>query len=94
MIDLNLLRSAPYPGTNYALEQEFAPGESHDGYTDQADHVFTYAFYPHAGNFVDSGVIQAAYALNVPLRVVPVAAGTADLPRRRCLCCSSIRRLW
>lgn len=77
VIDLNLLRSAPYPGTNYALEQAFAPGESHDGYTDQADHVFTYAFYPHAGNFVDSGVIQAAYALNVPLRVVPVAAGTA-----------------
>lgn len=45
------------------------PGEPHHGYTDQCDHVFTYALYPHPGDHIEGGVIQAGYALNVPLRV-------------------------
>ncbi|MGC9348110.1 MAG: alpha-mannosidase [Anaerolineae bacterium] len=68
VIDLNLLRSVPHPGPRLVADDEVAPGEPHPVYTDQADHVFTYALYPHAGDYADGGVIQAAYELNVPLR--------------------------
>ncbi len=81
MIDLNLLRSAPYPGTNYALEQTFPEGEPHLGYTDQADHVFTYALYPHAGDPVEGGVIREGYALNVPLRTTYLKAQGGEAPK-------------
>ena len=81
VIDLDLLRSAPYPGTNYALEATFAEGEPHLGYTDQADHVFTYALYPHAGDPVEGGVICEGYALNVPLRATYLKAQSGEAPR-------------
>jgi alpha-mannosidase len=42
--------------------------------------VFTYALYPHAGDPVAGGVIPAAYALNVPLRVAPVVVGAGHAP--------------
>ena len=82
VIDLNLLRSAPYPGHGWRSMRTFAPGEPHHAYTDQADHRFTYALYPHAGDPVAGGVMQAGYALNVPLRVVPVEAGAGKAPVR------------
>ena len=81
VIDLNLLRSTPYPGSELLHPTAVAPGEPHDGFTDQCDHVFIYALYPHAGDAVAGGVIRAGYALNVPLRVVPLepgAGGAAD----------------
>jgi alpha-mannosidase len=80
VIDLNLLRSAPYPGTNELVDAVVAPGEPHHGYTDQADHAFTYALYPHAGDPVEGGVIRAGYELNVPLRVTPLGAQRGDAP--------------
>jgi len=55
VIDLNLLRSAPYPGANREVHNTFPAREPHLGYTDQSDHVFTYAFYPHAGDAVEGG---------------------------------------
>ena len=79
VIDLNLLRSVPHPGPRLVKDEEVAPGEPHPVYTDQCDHQFTYALYPHLGDHIDGGVIQAAYALNCPLTVTPVigSAGTA-----------------
>ncbi|OKP91292.1 alpha-mannosidase [Paenibacillus sp. P3E] len=38
---------------------------------DQGQHTFTYALYPHTGDFVDGGVVQEAWELNNPLRTVP-----------------------
>ena len=55
VLDLNLLRSPGYP----------------DPQADQAQHEFTYALYPHAGNHIVGGVVRAGYELNVPLRSVP-----------------------
>ncbi|BCL80487.1 alpha-mannosidase [Ktedonobacteria bacterium brp13] len=58
LLDLNLLRSPMYPGLN----------------ADQAEHDFTYALFPHAGNHIQGGVIRAGYELNVPVNIV---TGTA-----------------
>ncbi len=80
VIDLNLLRSAPYPGTNELIDAVVAPGEPHHGYTDQADHTFTYALYPHAGDPIAGGVIQVGYELNVPLRATPLESKRGDSP--------------
>ncbi|MBN1250251.1 MAG: alpha-mannosidase [Anaerolineae bacterium] len=85
VIDLNLLRSAPYPGYNRLVNAEFPEGEPHEGFTDQCDHTFTYALYPHAGDAVTGGVVQAGYALNVPLRVTATSAHAGDAPLRRSL---------
>jgi alpha-mannosidase len=83
VIDLNLLRSAPYSGPRLVQDGDVAPGEPHDGYTDQCEHTFTYALYPHAGDHVAGGVIQAGYELNCPLRIAPVEAGEGDEPAER-----------
>jgi alpha-mannosidase len=80
VLDLNLLRSVPYPGPRLVQDADVAPGEPHHAYTDQADHVFTYALYPHEGNHVEGGVIRAGYELNVPLRVMPVEGAGGDGP--------------
>ena len=60
----------PYPGPQLVRDQDVAPGEPHHGYTDQEEHVFSYALYPHAGDLVAGDVIQAGYEFNVPLRTV------------------------
>lgn len=52
VLDLNLLRSTNTP----------------DPKADQGRHEFTYALYPHGGDHLQGGVIQAGYELNVPLR--------------------------
>lgn len=36
---------------------------------DQGMHIFTYSLFPHAGDFVEGGVVEAAYALNNPMDV-------------------------
>ena len=38
VIDLNLLRSVPYPGRRLVADADVAPGEPHGAYTDQCDH--------------------------------------------------------
>jgi alpha-mannosidase len=70
IIDLNLIRSVPYPGPQLVRDQDVTPGEAHYGYTDQEEHVFSYALYPHAGDLVAGDVIRAGYEFNVPLRTV------------------------
>lgn len=54
ILDLNLLRSPSYP----------------DPQADRAQHRFTYALYPHAGDYQSGGVVRAAYELNVPMLAV------------------------
>lgn len=51
VLDLHLLRSPGYP----------------DPQADRAQHEFTYALYPHAGDHINGAVMHAGYELNVPL---------------------------
>ena len=74
VMDLDLLRSAPYPGDNRHLNDEVVPGEPHPGYTDQSDHEVTYALYVHAGDPIEGSVVQEGYDLNVPLRITETDA--------------------
>jgi alpha-mannosidase len=48
---------------------------SPDPTMDRGHHEFTYSLFPHSGDLRESGVIEEAYALNMPLRVVRLPAG-------------------
>jgi alpha-mannosidase len=82
VIDLNLLRSVPYPRpTPGALPPP--PGEPDFNFTDQAEHSLRYAFYPHAGDVKQGKVVQAGYEFNHPLQIVAIrkpASPSASLP--------------
>jgi alpha-mannosidase len=85
VLDLDLLRSVPYSGPRLVQDDEVEPdrvgaGEPHHAYTDQCDHVFTYALYPHIGDPIEGRVVQAGYELNVPLRVVPLQPQSGARP--------------
>jgi alpha-mannosidase len=92
VLDLDLLRSVPYPGPRLVQDDEVepdkvesdkvGPGEPHHAYTDQCDHEFTYALYPHPGDPIEGRVVQAGYALNVPLRVVPLQPQHGQRPAK------------
>lgn len=67
VMSLNLLRSPSYP----------------DPSADRAQHRFTYALYPHQGDFIQAGVCRKGYELNIPLTMVEAAqvtGGTSVLP--------------
>lgn len=85
VIDLNLLRSVPYPGDNTALHLDVPPEDPHPGYTDQADHVFSYALYPHAGGVVAGKVVEAGYEFNIPLRQSPIEPRSGNRPTQAAL---------
>jgi alpha-mannosidase len=68
-------------------DEEVEPGEPHHGYTDQCDHLFTYALYPHPGDHLQGNVIRAGYELNVPLRVTPAEAHAGAEPREASFLC-------
>jgi alpha-mannosidase len=51
-----------------------------DPEADQGEHAFTYSLFPHAGDLRRGGVIEAAHALNSPLRVVPASGASAARP--------------
>ena len=66
VLAVTLLRSPIYP----------------DPYADEGEHEFTYALYPHAGDW-RNGTVRAAQALNAPLRPVftssiPGSAASAE----------------
>ena len=49
---------------------------------DRGLHQFTYALYPHAGNWQSAGTVRRGYELNLPLQVVsdiPIEAGCMPL---------------
>jgi len=68
-LELDLLRSVPYPGTRVVRDEDVAPGDYHGAYTDQAEHRFRYALYPHRGDLVEGQVVRQAYEFTLPLRV-------------------------
>ncbi len=53
---------------------------SPDPLADRGRHVFTYSIFPHAGDFRAAGVIEEAYALNVPLVVQETKPAAGTLP--------------
>ena len=63
VLDINLLRSPTYP----------------DEDAEQGLHEFTYSLYPHEGNAMTGKVVQAAYELNMPLRIVKQKENSYDL---------------
>ncbi|MBV9491788.1 MAG: alpha-mannosidase [Verrucomicrobia bacterium] len=59
VLGISLLRSPIYP----------------DPYADESDdHCFTYALYPHPGDWRSGGTLDAARELNAPLAVVPLGS--------------------
>ena len=71
VVDLNLIRSVPYPRAPLEPTDDLrVDGDPAYGFTDQDDHSFTYALYPHAGDHVAGGVVRQGYELNIPLRAV------------------------
>ncbi|MGQ9541471.1 MAG: alpha-mannosidase [Armatimonadota bacterium] len=46
-----------------------------DPYADMGHHRFTYSLFPHAGSLQEAGVIEEAYNLNAPPRVMLLEAG-------------------
>lgn len=49
-----------------------------DPFADEGEHDFTYAFFPHPGDWVDADVTAEARALNAPLIAVPVRSGAGS----------------
>lgn len=60
VLDLNLLRSPAYP----------------DPKADVAEHKFTYALYPHRGDYIEAAVYRKGYELNIPLHVAETPAAS------------------
>ena len=46
---------------------------------DKCRHEFTYAVYPHSGDFREAGVIKAAYELNVPMTAEHIGKQSGNL---------------
>lgn len=64
VLRLTLLRSPAYP----------------DPHADEGRHRFTYAIYPHAGDWVQAGTVQRGYELNYPLIPHPTNGHSGSLP--------------
>ena len=61
VLKLTVLKSGRYPNAE----------------ADQGHHEFSYALYPHAGDFRKGGTVQAAYSFNQPLESVEMPAKSA-----------------
>jgi len=61
---LTLLRSASWP----------------DPEADKGHHEFTYAIYPHAGNWQSAQTVRHGYQLNIPLQVIQLPATSSSTP--------------
>jgi alpha-mannosidase len=55
-------------------------GNAPDPEADRGVHRFTYSLLPHRGSLQDGGVIEQAYALNVPLVLQQTDEHVGDLP--------------
>lgn len=62
VLSMTLLRSPMYP----------------DALADEGAHRFTYAVYPHAGDWTEAGVVREAFTLNSPLVIGPAARDCAS----------------
>ena len=61
---LTLLRSASWP----------------DPEADKGYHEFTYAIYPHSGNWQTAQTVRHGYELNIPLQVIQLPATSSPKP--------------
>jgi alpha-mannosidase len=80
VMDLNLLRSVPFPGPKLFDDTQVQPGQANYNYTDQAEHHFRYAFYPHAGDPIQAQVTRRSYEFNLPIRTVRATPHSGNLP--------------
>jgi len=64
VLRLSLLRSPAWP----------------DPHADEGFHEFTYALYPHTGDWKDSDTVRQGFQLNYPLMAVPTTAHEGSLP--------------
>lgn len=62
ILDLNLLRSVPYPNSAF---RNLDCG-------DFGTHYFTYALFPHKGDHVGGQVMKEGYEVNIPLRFLEI----------------------
>lgn len=79
---ITLLRAPMFPHPRYAHSVN-PRVENHpffDNFTDQGEHEFSYAIYPHSGDWRQAGTVNRAYAFNVPLLGQPVTAHAGNLP--------------
>jgi alpha-mannosidase len=53
-----------------------------DPTADRGQHLFTYALFPHAGDFQAGGVVAEGYALNCPLQLLPAVSQSGARPER------------
>ncbi len=63
-LNLTLLRSASWP----------------DPEADQGHHEFTYAIYPHSGNWQTAQTVRHGYELNIPFQVIQLPATSSSKP--------------
>ncbi|HMB01218.1 MAG TPA: glycoside hydrolase family 38 C-terminal domain-containing protein, partial [Spirochaetota bacterium] len=66
ILDLNLLRSVPYPYAKTKAEFMQADVKDDEACSDIGSHFFRYAFYPHQGNYCQGEVVKEAYNFNFP----------------------------
>jgi alpha-mannosidase len=79
VIDMNLLRSVPHPGSPLIGKDNKADTSAAAVYGDLGAHTFTYALQPHAGPANLAKLTAAARALNTPLTIVESRAPAAPL---------------
>jgi alpha-mannosidase len=79
---ITLLRSPmfPHPRTAHLVNPRVENHPFFDNFTDQGEHEFSYAIYPHPGDWRHAGTVARAYAFNVPLLAQPVAPHSGSLP--------------
>lgn len=54
-----------------------------DPVADRGMHTFSYALYPHVGTLQEGGVIEEAYAFNVPLLATETSTHEGELPLQK-----------
>ena len=75
---ITLLRNPVFPDPRSPWEEYRLPGrEAEVRHTDDGEHRFRYAVFPHAGDW-RSGTVRQAYALNAPLQVTRGAASGVE----------------
>jgi alpha-mannosidase len=75
VLELSLLRGAPYPGAVVFDDSKLKPGEPNFKFGDQGRHEFKYALFPHRGDLVCGGVARAAWEFNTEPSVFHGAGG-------------------
>lgn len=79
-IEMNLIRSVPHPGTPLINKDDRSAAARATHYTDQGEHVFRYALWPHEGALSEGHLTEAARQFNTPLRITAGPRRNGALP--------------